>query len=149
MEKLYRESYEKLVCVAFRLTGDIDQAMDLVQDVFMLALSRSEELKSHPAPEGWLMKTLENLVRNERRRLSSREITLDPEIPVAVPEEDLGLLEILPSGLLSKDRKILNWRFREELSHKEIGDRLGISENACRALLHRVLERCRKLLKEK
>ena len=95
------------------------------------------------------MKTLENLVRNERRRLSSREITLDPEIPVAVPEEDLGLLEILPSGLLSKDRKILNWRFREELSHKEIGDRLGISENACRALLHRVLERCRKLLKEK
>ena len=149
MEKLYRESYERLARVAFRLTGDMDQAKDLVQDTFMLALGHAEELRDHPAPEAWLIVTLKNLLRNEQRRLSNQEISLDTLLFVPAPESAEPLESVLPTDLSPEDRQVLVWRFQDRLDYREIANRLGISETGCRSRVSRALERYRKRIKEK
>lgn len=74
---LYRQSYLRLYRVAYRLTGSMETAEELTQDTFLWALLHGEELMTHPKPEAWLMRTLTNLVKNENRRLSSTEVSLE------------------------------------------------------------------------
>lgn len=143
---LYRQSYLRLYRVAYRLTGSMETAEELTQDTFLWALLHGEELMTHPKPEAWLMRTLTNLVRNEIRRLASTEISLETLIPIPTPEEDRGLVELLPAQLAEEDRKVLILRFEQRLDYREIADRLGISETGCRSRVFRALERCRKLL---
>ena len=75
---LYLQLYEKLFRAAYRLMGSPESAEDLVQQTFLLALFQGEALRTHPCPEGWLMKALHNLAMNERRRAArQQEVPLD------------------------------------------------------------------------
>lgn len=144
---LYEKQYEKMFKLAYRMTGSIEKTQDLVQNAFLLALFRKEELMVHPKPEGWLMTALKNLIFNERRRSESH-----PEVPLESVIESLSVempLELaLPKQLSKEDREILILRFEQRLSYAEIGDRLGISEGACRSRLHRALQRCKRFLND-
>lgn len=145
---LYTACYPKMYRMAYRLTGSAETAEELVQDAFMLALFRRDVVASHPKPEAWLMVTLVNLAKNERRRKASNEVSLEDLFHVSAPEASRGIEELLPTDLPDEDKQVLKWRFEEELSHKEIGDRLGISENGSRSRVFRALQRCKKLLDE-
>ena len=68
LHHLYQTQYDKLSRVAYRMMGDLDSAQDLVQQVFLLDLVRQSDISVHPTPEGWLMVTLNNLIKNERRK---------------------------------------------------------------------------------
>lgn len=147
IETLYEREYDTLCRAAHRTLGDWDAAQDLVQDTFLLALLRQDTLAAHPAPGAWLTQTLRNLIQNERRKLVSHSALPLDEIdllPAAEPEN--GLRDILPSGLSEQERELLALRFELQLSYRELGERLGISEGACRVKLFRTVEKCRKLL---
>ncbi len=143
---LYEQAYQRLYRVAYRLTGSIETAEELVQDTFLLAWFRQDTLLSHPNPEAWLMCTLRNLICNEQRRASSGEISLDAVFNIPAPEMPRGIGELLPAKLPEADRELLIWRFEQELDYREIADRLGVSETGCRSRVFRALEKCRKLL---
>jgi RNA polymerase sigma-70 factor (ECF subfamily) len=143
---LYEREYDALCRAAYRTLGDWEAAQDLVQDTFLLALLK-DALPAHPNPGAWLTLTLQNLVRNERRRLVSHgALPLDyaGELPAA--EAEHGLRDILPAGLAESERELLTLRFERQLSYRELGERMGISENACRVKLFRTVEKCKKLL---
>ena len=144
---LYVKNYKRLVKIAYRLTGDIEAATDLVQDTFLLAMSHYAELTVHPNHEGWITVTLENLARNYRRQNNSHgEIPLDEILNLATGPESQPLSEVLPAKLPSGDKQILIWRFEQQLSYLEIANRLGISEAGCRSRVFRAIERCRNYL---
>ena len=143
ISSLYEREYDTLCRAAYRSLGDWEAAQDLVQDTFLLALLRAD--KAHPSPGGWLTQTLRNLIRNERRKLVTRD-TVPLENADALPaEESLPALdELLPTSLTPHERELLHLRFSEQLSYRELGARFGISEGACRIKLFRIIEKCRK-----
>ncbi len=144
---LYAREYDVLCRAAYRTLGDWEAAQDLVQDTFLLALLRAEELPGHPSPGGWLTQTLRNLIRNERRKLAARgDAALENAdcLPAPEPPPDLG--ELLPTELSPQERELLRLRFSEQMSYREIGTRLGLTEGACRVRLFRAVEKCRELL---
>lgn len=141
---LYEREYDTLCRAAYRTLGDWEAAQDLVQDTFLLALIK-DSLPEHPCPGAWLMKTLQNLLQNERRRLVSRRtFPLDDTIPAA--EAEGALRDVLPSGLTETERKLLLLRFEDQLSYRELAERFDLSEGACRIKLFRTVEKCKKLL---
>ena len=114
---------------------------------FLLALFQEEKLSRHPMPEGWLIVTLKNLARNERRRwLRHPEVSLEAQAGLAGYSPEAPLDSRLPCQLPADDRRILIWRLEEQLEYREIADRLGISESACRSRLSRAAARCRQYL---
>ncbi len=142
---LYEREYDALCRAAYRALGDWEAAQDLVQDTFLLALLRVDG--SHPSPGGWLVETLRNLIRNERRKLVTRgAVPLEnaDALPAETPPPELD--EVLPPSLTPSERELLRLRFSEQLSYRELGARFGISEGACRVKLFRVIEKCRKEL---
>ena len=145
--QLFEQQNKRLTRTAYRLTGSIEQAKDLVQDTFVLALIHYEELAEHPNLAGWLTKTLQNLVLNERRRLKRHpEVPLEDieEPPAPIPPSSLK--ETLPAHLPDEDQQVLTWRYEHQLSCREIALRLGISEGACRMRLHRLLQKYKTFL---
>lgn len=144
---LYENLYEKLYKVAYRMLGNQETAKDMAQETFLLALFRQDELINHPNPEGWLMLTLRNLVRNEQRRLNRHPgISLDliPDLLEEVPPNSLDMM--LPKQLSPQERKILIWRFEQRLDYREIANRIGISEAGCRSCVSRAIVKCRKYI---
>lgn len=144
---LYEREYDTLCRAACRTLGDWEAAQDLVQDTFLLALLKQDELPGHPAPGAWLMQTLRNLIQNERRKLVSHSaLSLEEIGALPAAETEHGLRDVLPSGLSGQERELLALRFEQQLSYRELGERLGISEGACRVKLFRTVEKCRKML---
>ncbi len=147
IDALYGREYDALCRAAYRMLGDWDAAQDLVQDTFLLALLKQDELPGHPAPGAWLMETLRNLIRNERRKLVSHgELPLENAGQLPAPEAGAALDDILPSALSEDERLLLTLRFEQQLSYREIGAQLGISDCASRVRRYRAVEKCRKLL---
>lgn len=144
---LYRQEYSTLYRVAYRLTGCQEDAQDMIQKTFLLAISQQDELGHHPNPGGWLMVTLNNLVKNERRRMANRvEVSLEDITRLPARPCDVPFAEALPPGLTPEDQQLLSWKYELELDHAEMARRLGISPVACRARLSRLLKKCRALM---
>lgn len=148
ISSLFETQYEKLFKVGCRLIGHEQQAQDLVQSTFLLAILRHEEFARHPNREGWLMMTLKNLIYNEKRRHSRRDISLKELFDIAAPAAPNSLEELFPSRLPREDRDILMWRFEQRLDYRDIANILGISESGCRSRVARAVKRCRELFAE-
>ena len=147
--QLYEKYYNYLIISA--LIYDVDQADadDLVQDVFEIAIRKVDTLMKHHDPRGWLVKTLENLIKNYHRLHANRFTRpLEGCGDLPAPEGAEPLSHVLPAQLSDSERQILIWRVEERADYREIGRRLGISENYCRVKMSRLLIKCRKLMEE-
>ena len=137
--------YRRLIRTAYRETGDMETAADLVQEVFVLATLQYDSLRTYDAPEAWLLLTLHYQVLNQRRLVTRHnEVPYPEELPATDTGNDLS--ELLPAGLSQEDQDIIRMKYEMGLDHTEIANRLGISETACRSRLSRALSRCKKLL---
>lgn len=145
---LYSEEHERLFKVAYRKTKNGEIAQDLVQDVFLLAIFNQSKLKQHPKPGAWLMRTLQNLIMNESRAQLRKEISLDEVYDFPAQEVFDSVDEMLPTNLQAKEREILIWRFKLNMSYKEMSDQLDVSETLCRKWVSQAVIKCRKLLQK-
>lgn len=86
IEHLYAEMFSKLLRLA-RISGyGKDDAYELVQDTFVAALRNIDRLVASNNREGWLTVTLQNLIRNDRKRRSKKPAT----VPLADEDFELG-----------------------------------------------------------
>ncbi len=144
---LYMKYYPQLFQRAYRSIGDPEKAQELVQDVFLVALRQINVLYDHPCPVGWLHKTLSNLLLQEKKRPVWQQLPPDDELPASAGMElQSGFSTLMPSGLSDEERDLLYWRFVEDLTYDEIGDRLGITSSAAGMRLLRAKKHCRELL---
>jgi RNA polymerase sigma-70 factor (ECF subfamily) len=142
-------------------------ASDLVQETFLEA--QQAFARFHGASEdefrAWLRRILLNNVANFTRKfkgtaksLVAREVPLDPDsegnnaggraaanVPSpsgeAVANEQARALQQALERLPEDYRRVLLWRYQEQLSFEEIAERLGRSANAARKLWARAVER--------
>ena len=146
-EELYLKNYDRLRDTAYRLLEDEMRADELVQETFLVLLSRKHELKKkqHPNIEGWLVITLRNLVKNELTRAKHRkEYPLFDESVVATMEQYESLENSLPRSLTPDERQVMLWHYEERFDTKEIAHRLKISENTVRVRLFRARQKYKK-----
>lgn len=135
--------------ICLRMTGNRQDAEDILQDAFYQAYSNIGKLKSVDSFGPWLKKIVINrCIRFLQTRISY--VDLDPgKHPVMEEEYDMSDLDLakineeirkLPDGC----RIIFNLYLLEDHSHKEIAQMLGISESTSKSQY----QRARKLLQE-
>ena len=145
VEGLYKTNYDKMFRYAYRLIGKSEKAEELVQETFVLALLHESELINHPKPTSWLFVTLKYQIMNDRRRKeSSSEVSLDEFFSLEAEPLKEPLDTVLPKELSESERWLLIWKFEERIDYREMSERLGISQNACRIRVMRAVEKCRR-----
>lgn len=144
LSDLFHDHQKKMAQIAYRKLGNEQIAEELVQEVFLAACVRIEKVYTHPKPVGWLYVTLNNLVMNELNKAYRNDVSLEEQEFLAAREITRPLEDSLPKELKPRERKIVLLRFEQQRSYKEIAEVLGLSQPACRKLLSRTLEQCRK-----
>jgi RNA polymerase sigma-70 factor (ECF subfamily) len=156
-EDVARNHGRFLYTVAYRLTGNHDDAQDLVQEV-LLRVRRGLETYQPGSLEGWLSRITTNTFLDETRRRRRRPVDLLPAEPDRVvpptPAADEALAaEVLPDdvqdalrGLPEEYRAAVVMCDVVGLSYKEISDSLDVPVGTVRSRIHRGRALLRKAL---
>jgi putative glutamine amidotransferase len=135
-EALYHELRDPLTRRLERMVGDPRTAEDLRQEAFARAWRSAPRDAEHGHLRAWLHRTAHNLAVDELRRRRGRDwVPYDDELAPAFEdadaEERLAAREAL-ARLSAHERFLLLMRFEGGLSHAEIGQLLGVGEDAAR-----------------
>lgn len=144
VEAPFRRDYEdQLVHVSSRV-GDPELAREALQEAYAKALRRPDEFLVHPTPERWILRValnhaIDDLRRRHRfkkliprltTRSSSRSDLDDLELKMDVDEFRREIAP-LPDG----QRRVLELRYVDELSVREISEVIGSSEGTVKSQL--------------
>ncbi|MEM9324361.1 MAG: sigma-70 family RNA polymerase sigma factor [Bacteroidota bacterium] len=151
-EPLYNKYFDAVYRYIFRRTDDEALAADLCSQTFYKALKGIGKYRWMGRPFGaWLFQIASNEVRKHFRG-RTRVFVIEGERMEMVMEsevEDQTLLERLPqllNELEEEDLRLIELKFFEDQTFKEIAELLGISESGAKMRTYRLLTRMRKLL---
>lgn len=150
-DELYIKNYKRMVTIAMRLGFPPEEAEELVQDAFLLLLSKSERFqKGHDNPGGFLMESLKNLMGTRLRHKKIIQFVPYDEMSEAAATDTYfsSLRDRLPAELSEEDKKLLVARYEEQMPYAELSKRLGISPKQCALKVFRAKRRLQELLEK-
>jgi len=155
-DELVRVTYADSYTLALRLTGNEEDARDVVQDAYLRAFRGLKRFRGDAQFSTWMYRITANCAnthlgkRNKHRHeeLSESDPVAD-ERPSSDPELQADAsalrdrLEIALEALPPKLRQVVVLRDIYDLPHEAIADELGISETAAKVRLHRARKKLR------
>jgi RNA polymerase sigma-70 factor (ECF subfamily) len=158
-EELVRATYTDVYALAYRLTGNEEDARDVVQEAYLRAYKGLKRFRGDAQFSTWMYRITANCASTAMTKgKKHRHEVLEDEAPLADvrPEHDPeaagdaellrvrlnDALEELPPRL----RAVVVLRDMYDLPHQAIADELGITEAAAKVRLHRARRRLRERL---
>jgi RNA polymerase sigma-70 factor (ECF subfamily) len=158
-EQLVRATYADTYTLAFRLTGDEEDAADVVQESYLRAYRGLKRFRGDAQFTTWLYRITANCASTHLgRRTRHRHDELLDDAPLADVDPDHdpqarveagatrdrlhAALRALPPRL----RAVVVLRDVYDLPHEAIAAELGISESAAKVRLHRARKKLREQL---
>lgn len=165
--ELYDKYYRQIFGYILRRTASINIAQEVTSDVFFKALKNIKQFHWRDIPfSSWLYRIAAHEIansfrKNKRRQLLTEEMTnsarasnMSAEAEIAQAEaelqkhEDFLAIHRRITELPMKYQEVIVLRFFEKKQLGEIGLILGKREGTVKSLLHRGLEKLRKLMEE-
>ena len=130
--------------VAYHLTGNAQDAEDLLQDTYLKLWTKRDDLPPDAQTEAYLITLMRNLYRDQRR-LKSNIVheTYEPDKPYEPyeeEEEDLdnrAELQKLIEQLPDKQRAVMKAHIVEDKTYEEIERDTGLSNGNIRVIISR------------
>ncbi|MDZ4665569.1 MAG: RNA polymerase sigma factor [Bacteroidota bacterium] len=158
-EPLYLRYFERISHYVYHRVESKEIAFDLTANTFYNALSKLSSYKSKGLPfSAWLYRIAFNEVQQHYRGTKTQGVLNTnnkgvSEIMDSLPENsypinDEQLFEAIEQ-LKEQEIELINMRFFENRSFKEIADILTIGESACKMKLYRILEKIKNSFTDK
>lgn len=154
-ELTYQETYPKLFALAYRMTGSVSDAEDVIQEAWRRLLDQPGGTVE--SPPRWLYRTVSNLsidaLRSAKRTTTGYHGPWLPEPVVpdayfrgpeaeAIVREDLSMaLLLMLENLSPVQRAVWVLRTTLELPFAEIGEFVNRSDQTCRQIFRRATQR--------
>lgn len=155
VKMLFEQYYERLVLFAESYVGVLEVAEDIVQDVFLTILSRTELRVEYT--KSYLFSCVKNTCVDYLRKLKVSD-PLDTKVIDAayytgdldVIEQERVLLKVEEAvkSLPEQRRKILTMYFYQGLSYGQISERTGLSINTIKTHMKMAYQDIRNILKD-
>jgi RNA polymerase sigma-70 factor (ECF subfamily) len=153
-ERLFREHSTLVYRTAYGVTGNREDAQDILQTLFLKLLRREQRGDFQRNPKAYFYRAAVNLSLDTLKARRRRAIAIDADFrqiaaPIVEPvrEDHLQLYEAVAS-LAAESREILILRYVHEYSDAEIATMLGKSRVAVAVSLYRSRARLKKLLQK-
>ena len=150
--QLYQEMFDKLMVYACSALDSTSLAEEAVQETFRIACQKPESLCGSPNPQGWLVLTLRNTVRNIRSSRATAKRIIEQYLMTQITEfsfsEDRMNLSILYENVADTEEfKLLSEMAIEGRSHEEMAQSRGITVSACKKRVQRAKETLQRRIK--
>ena len=159
-DEIVLRSQKKVFNIAYRMLGNLEEAKDLAQEVFISVFESIKDLKEEIKFDAWLTQITLNHCRNRWKYLKRRQYfnsdslddpieTEDGRLPRAVvdpsdnPEilyEKKSIQQFIQRGLLKlkeDQRELLVLRDLQGFSYEEMAELLSLPEGTIKSRLHR------------
>jgi RNA polymerase sigma-70 factor (ECF subfamily) len=162
-EQLVRRWEQPMLGFFCRMTGDVDTAEDLRQDVFVRLYVHKSTYRGDGTFRAWLYRLATNVLHSHHRRARVRpgdagagwnHTEAVADVPAKEPSpgdnarsgETTSLVRELLDDLSPLDRQALVLRFFEGLRYGEIARAMDIAESSAKSRVYRAVERLRSLV---
>jgi len=162
--ELIRLSNREVYGLAFRITGNPEDAADVAQDTYIKLLKSIKQFRGDSKFSTWLYRVTSSVAISHMRRKSRKtglDRALEPDDweampatgsadPVARSEQNSlrDRLDAAVSDLPAAYRSVVVMKDVYGFSLQEVGDQLGITEGAAKVRLFRARQRLRDVLHE-
>ena len=132
-----------LLYYAAKLTGNVEAALDVLQDVWLRVFRGVRKLKDPGSLRPWLYRITHGIAVDRLRRDNFRERAEEVHIATSqestdpsFAQEDSAALHQALSGIGLKHREVLVLHFLEDFSLAEIAGIVGCSEGTVKSRIH-------------
>ena len=157
-EPLYNKYYEQILRYIYQRIDDKEMAFDITSQVFLKALNNIHKYEYRGVPfASWLYRIAKSeLYQSFRDAKAKRTVNIDTvhladmidEMEEAGTDEDRKMLIHLIGELNDDEVQLIEMRYFEKRSFREIGEILEITENNAKVKSHRVLKKMKKLFNQ-
>ncbi len=143
--------HRRLYRVGYHLTGNAQDAEDLLQDTYLKLWQKRDDLREEAMTEAYLVTMMQNLYRDQRRlkRINTSENLDDHAEP---PDEqslsrtiettdEIQQMEALMNRLPERDGHILRMHLVEDKSYEEMERDTGLSQGNLRIIIMRTKQK--------
>jgi RNA polymerase sigma-70 factor, ECF subfamily len=160
-DELYRRHYRRVYSICLRMTGNVAEAEDLTQEVFIQLHRKLASFRGESAFTTWLHRlTVNQVLMHFRKRSVKSELTtddgeipdsIDPDTinPEAMPIVDRISIETAISQLPPGYRTAFILHDVEGYEHEEIAKILGCSPGTSKSQLHKARLKLRRLIQQR
>lgn len=158
-EQLVRTTHAEIYTLAYRLTGDEEDARDVVQDAYLRAFRSIKRFRGDARFSTWMYRITANCASTHlARRAKGRHEELSDDEPVTDPRPEVDPESVAEAGALRdrvtdalaelppRLRAVVVLRDIYDLPHGAIASELGITEAAAKVRLHRARRKLRERL---
>lgn len=144
-EILYRKYAKKMYGICLSYAGERDLAQDMLQDSFIKIFEKIREFELQGSLEGWIRRIVTNTAIDHLRKIKRIQNFLSEKVEVKTEtsfhdgleklktEDILKQVSRLPEGA----RAIFNLYALEGYTHKEIAEKLNITEGTSKSQFNR------------
>jgi len=158
LERLFREHHEQVFRAAYRITGSVTDAEDVLQTIFLRLASNAETPDLSPSPAAYLHRAAVNASLDiVRKRGRARLVSFDSvesahelNSPNSSPAEEhddrelRALLRHAVAKLGERPAAVFALRYFEGYDNSQIAELLGTSPTVVAVTLHRARTRLRR-----
>jgi RNA polymerase sigma-70 factor, ECF subfamily len=157
--ELVRATHAEIYTLAYRMTGDEEDARDVVQDAYLRAFRSIKRFRGDARFSTWMYRITANCASTHlSKRNKGRHEELSDDEPVADPRPEIDPEQVAEAGALRdrvtdalaelppRLRAVVVLRDVYDLPHEAIASELGITEAAAKVRLHRARRKLRERL---
>jgi len=154
---LYDKYHRQIFLFIFKRVRNEDIAGDITSTVFLKALLNIKKFKFQGFPlSSWLYRIASNETNmyfrkskktNEVEIMESDVIELMTEMKEGIDEDRQEMLIEALNNLPLEHTELIEFRYFEKMSFKEIGEIKGISEGNAKIRIYRIIEKLKTILK--
>ena len=133
-------------------TGDLDLADDILQEVYIKASQKIEQLEARDKLKNWLYRITHNTIMDFYRSHQNHEELVDNQVEEEVPDEVVNLqtmgqcLRPMFDCLPEKYREAMILSELDGLSQQAVADQLGLSLSGTKSRIQRGRVKLKKIL---
>jgi len=148
---------KRLLYFIRRIVGETDEALDILQAVWLIVHRGLWKLKSQNAFRVWLYRIAHHQAVSELRRSSKRPVLIEEIETIQTPDatsvenevfDNAELVHVALRDLSVDHRRVLTLRFLEDMTNDEIAEVVGCSPGTIKSRLHYAKHALRRRIKE-
>jgi RNA polymerase sigma-70 factor, ECF subfamily len=150
-EPLYNQNFERIFRFVYQRVESKEEAADITSQVFLKALLNLQDYQYRKIPfSAWLYRIAINEISsfysksNKNRVVNIETVQLNKlfeESDQNLKEERIERIILALKHLKGEELMLLELRFFEDHSFKEIGEIMGITENNAKVKVYRVIDK--------
>ena len=155
-EGLYKKYYAEIFRFVFKKVQNKEDTGDIVSRVFVKSFNSIHQFQYKGIPySAWLYRVAINEANQYFNRNKIRHVVIDEHLSSSIAfelksdQDKEQLLDRLPTilnRLKPKEIELIELRFYEGMSYKQMGDILNMTENNCKVKTFRTLKKLKNLM---